>query len=148
MPGKLNQQMLNRLLRGGHGHIWFNNMEFATVQKVEVKMTGDFETIQVCGDFADYSLYNGWNGSGTLEYLKMDSAISKLIVDAFKSGDMPECEMVVLLENTATGKRERCRIGVITFTEATIIAFEKKSIITDSVPFNFADFEYMETIEY
>lgn len=144
----LTTQAVNRLLRGQHGHIWFNGKELATVQKCELKMTGDFEDINVCGDPATYSVYNGWSGEGTLEYLKFDSEISKIVVEAFLSGNMPEIEMIVLLENPSTGKRERCRVGTITFTEASIIAFEKKSIITDSVPFKFADFEYLETIVF
>lgn len=144
----LTTQAVNRLLRGQHGHIWFNGKELATVQKMEVKMAGDFEEINVCGDPATYSVYNGWSGEGTLEYLKFDSEISKLVAEAFLSGEMPDVEIIVLLENPATGKRERCRIGTVTFTEAAVIAFEKQSIITDSVPFKFADFEYLETIEF
>ena len=148
MIKKLNQQALNRLLRGSHGTVWLNGKEMITTQKIELKMAGDFETVQVCGDNTDYSLYNGWNGSGTLEYLKYDSEVSKLIVEAFVSGVMPEIEMICLLENPATGKRERCRVSDITFTEATVLAFEKKAFINDSVPFNFSSFEYLENSEY
>lgn len=124
----LTTQAVNRLLRGQHGHVWFRGKELATVQKVEMKMTGDFEDINVCGDPATYSVYNGWTGEGTLEYLKFDSEISKIVVEAFLSGDMPEIEMIVLLENPSTGKRERCRVGTITFTEANVIAFEKNPL--------------------
>lgn len=144
----LTQQALNRVLRGAHGHVWFNGKELATAQKIELKMTGDFEDINVCGDPATYSLYNGWAGEGTLEYLKFDSAITRLIVDAYLSGEMPDVEIITLMENPATGKRERCRIGTVTLTEAAVAAFEKKSMVTDSVPFKFADFEYLETIAY
>ncbi len=144
----LTQKAINRLLRGQHAHVWFNGKELATVQKCEAKMEGDFEDIDVCGDPATYSVYNGWKGSGTLEYLKFDSEIAKLVVESFLSGEMPECEIITLLENESTGKRERCRIGMVTFTEATILAFEKKALITESVPFKFSDFEYLETIEF
>ena len=144
----LTQKAINRLLRGQHAHIWFNGKELATVQKVEAKMEGNFEDINVCGDPATYSVYNGWSGSGTLEYLKFDTEIMKLVAQSFVSGEMPECEMVTLLENESTGKRERCRLGLVTFTEATILSFEKQTIITESVPFKFSDFEYLETIEF
>lgn len=144
----LTQKVINKLLRGQHGHIWFNGKELATVQKCEAKMEGDFEDINVCGDPATYSVYNGWSGSGTLEYLKFDTEIMKLVVESFLSGEMPECQIITLLENESTGRRERCRIGIVTFTEATILAFEKKALITESVPFKFADFEYLETIEF
>lgn len=144
----LTQQAVNRMLRGQHGHVWFNGQELATVQKFEAKMTGDFEDVNVCGDPATYEIYNGWSGEGTLEFLKFDSAVTRLIVESFLSGELPECEIIGLLENPATGKRERCRIGMVTFTEAMVMSFEKKSTITSSVPFKFADFEYLETIEF
>lgn len=145
---KLSSAMLNRILKGGHAQIWFNGQELSTAQKFELKMSGDIETLQFIGSMADYSIYNGWSGSGTLERLKTDSSIVKLIVDAFLSGVMPECEMLCLLENPSTGKRERCKVGIITFTEATIMALDKKSNINESIPFNFSDFEFLETIEY
>lgn len=144
----LTTEAVNKLLRGQHGHIWLNGKELATVQKFEIKMTGDFEEINVCGDPATYSVYNGWSGEGTLEYLKFDSEISKIVVESFLSGKIPEIEIIALLENPSTGKRERCRIGTITITEAKVLSFEKKAGIVDSVPFKFADFEYLETIEF
>ena len=55
-------------------------------------------------------------------------------------------EIIALLENPSTGKRERCRVGLVTFTEASIATFEKKSIITESIPYKFSDFEFLETI--
>lgn len=144
----LTQKAVNRLLRGQDAHIWFNGRKLATVQKCEAKMEGNFEDINVCGDPATYAVYNGWSGSGTLEYLKFDSEIMQMVTTAFLSGVMPECEIITLLENESTGKRERCRIGIVTFTEATILSFEKTALITESIPFKFADFEYLETIEF
>ena len=111
-------------------------------------MTGDFEDVNVCGDPATYSIYNGWSGEGTLEYLKVDTEIAHEIVQAMLSGDFPECEIITLLENPSTGKRERCRIGMVTFTEVNIANFEKKSIITESIPYKFSDFEFLEVITY
>ena len=143
---KLSSAMLNRILKGGHAQIWFNGQELSTAQKFELKMSGDIETLQFIGSMADYSIYNGWSGSGTLERLKIDSSIVKLIVDAFMSGVMPECEMVVLVDNPSTGQRERCRVGTITFTEATIMTLDKRANISESIPFNYSDFEYLETI--
>ena len=102
----LTQKVINKLLRGQHGHIWFNGKELATVQKCEAKMEGDFEDINVCGDPATYSVYNGWSGSGTLEYLKFDTEITKLVTEAFLSGEMPECQIITLLENENTGKED------------------------------------------
>lgn len=145
---KLSSAMLNRILKGGQAQIWFNGKELSTAQKLELKMSGNVETIEVIGSMSDYSIYNGWSGSGTLEQLKTDSSIVKLIVEAFISGVMPECEMLTLLDNPSTGKRERCRVGIITFTEATIMALDKRANISESIPFNFSDFEFLETIEY
>ena len=143
---KLPAAILNKILKGGNAQLWFNGLELMTAQKLELKMSGNVETIEVIGSMSDYSIYNGWSGTGTLERLKIDSSIAKLIVEAFMSGVMPECEMVVLVDNPSTGQRERCRIGTITFTEATIMALDKRANISESIPFNYSDFEYLETI--
>lgn len=143
---KLPAAILNKILKGGNAQLWFNGLELMTAQKLELKMSGNVETIEVIGSMSDYSIYNGWSGTGTLERLKIDSSIAKLIVEAFMSGVMPECEMVVLVDNPSTGQRERCRVGTITFTEATIMTLDKRANITESIPFNYSDFEYLETI--
>ena len=143
---KLPAAILNKILKGGNAQLWFNGLELMTAQKFELKMSGNVETIEVIGSMSDYSIYNGWSGTGTLERLKIDSSIVKMIVEAFMSGVMPECEMVVLVDNPSTGQRERCRVGTITFTEATIMTLDKRANISESIPFNYSDFEYLETI--
>lgn len=138
----------NKLLRGAGGTAWFNGKQLATLQKIELKMTGDFEDVNVCGDPATYAVYNGWSGDGSIEWLKVDSDVAMLISEAYASGVMPEISVVTLLENASTGKRERCRVSDIVVTEIMLAAFEKKATVSESVPIKFADFEYLETIEY
>lgn len=138
----------NKLLRGSHGTAWFNGKQLATLQKCELKMAGDFEDVNVCGDPATYSLYNGWSGDGTLEWLKVDSDVVRLVTEAYVSGIMPEISVITLLENPLTGKRERCKVSEVVVTEVLLASFEKKALVTESVPIKFADFEYLETIEY
>lgn len=146
MGNKLSSAVLNNILKGSNAQVWFNGQELLTAQKLELKMTANTETIEAIGDGAEHTTLNGWAGSGTMERLKVDSSIVKLIVEAIMSGVIPECEMMCLITNPSTGKRERCRVGSLVFTEVTILALENRANISESFPFNFSDFQFLETI--
>lgn len=137
-----------RVLRGSGGHTWVNGKELGNVTKLETKMAGDYEDVNVCGDQTTYAVYNGWSGTGTLEMLHVDSELCKQIVEGFLSGDMPEIVIISMLENKKTGKRERCRYSGITFDEVSPTSFEKKAIANEALPFKFTDFQFLETIQY
>ena len=121
---------VNKILTGSGGNVWFNGRKLATVQKVEAKMTGKFEEVEVCGDEETYQRYNGWSGTGTLTLLKVDSEISKLVSDGYISGIMPQIKIITSLQNKATKKAERGAFVGITVDEIIVAAFYKKTKTT------------------
>ena len=127
-----------RILTGTDGHVWWNGRLIATLTKIEVKMSGDFESISVCGDPADYQLFNGWNGSGSLTYYKEDSAIIDEMIDAYVSGDLPDIQIVTALTNPKTKASARYQISGVAVTEILVTSFESKKQVEDEVPFNFS----------
>lgn len=141
-----NRLNVNEILNGSGGDVWINGKLLITVQSIEIKMTGDFEEINVCGEEHTYKKYNGWSGEGTLSIFKTSSEFSKMIADSFTSGIMPEIKIITALKNKATNGTERCAITGITFSETTPVKFEKKANIEEELPFSFTNFEYLEEI--
>lgn len=134
------------VLHGNGGMVWFIGKKLATLQSAELKVTGDFEDFNVCGDPATYSVYNGFSGDGTLTYLKVDSDVLKLLVAAYKSGEMPDLTVVTRLTQKGTNKSERVSVSGVTVTEFMLAKFEKKSKVEEEIPIKFSDFEVLDTI--
>lgn len=134
------------ILHGNGGTAYFSGKRLVTLQKCELKVTGDFEEVNVCDDPATYSIYNGYSGEGSLTYFKVDSEILKMMAKAFKSGIMPELSLVTRLHQPSTGQSERISVSGITVTEFMLANFEKKSKIEEEMPFKFSNFEVLEAI--
>ena len=109
-------------------------------------MTGDFEDINVCGDPATYSVYNGYSGEGTLTVLKIDSDVLKELAEAYNSGEMPEIAVITSLTQKGTNKVERVSYSDIVVTEFMLANFEKKTKVEEEIPFKFGNFQVLETI--
>lgn len=135
-----------RVLHGIGGAAWFNGEKLATLQSVEMKITGDFEDVNVCDDPANYTIYNGWTGEGTLTYFKVNSKILSMVAKAFKSGEMPDITITTRLSQKGTNKSERVTVSGVVITEVMLAKFEKKSKVEEEVPFKFSDFDIPETI--
>ena len=93
----------NRVLHSNQGNMWFNGKRLSTLQRVEAKVTGDFEDVNNCGDPATYRIYNGYSGEGSFTVLKIDSDVLKLMADAFKTGEMPTMTIIRSLRRFKEG---------------------------------------------
>lgn len=137
---------VNKILRGNSGNVWFNGQLLATVKKIEAKVKGNFEDDSFCGDNADYSIYSGWSGEGTLTMQKIDSTLWETMAKAYKSGIMPDIKIITALTDNSTGQSERASIEQITITEFNLVNFEAKKIVEESFPFKFSNYEVLEAI--
>lgn len=136
----------NRVLVGTNGYVWLNGELLANIKKVEIKVSGSFEEVSVCGFYGTHAVYTGWTGEGTLTLQKVNSTQAKLIGDAYKSGVMPELKIITKLTDQETKKSERMSISDVVFTEFNIANFESKGLIEEAIPFKFSDYEILETI--
>lgn len=141
-----NANVANKILKGNSGNAWVNGQLLSNLSKIEAKITGDFEDVNFCGDNSTYSVYNGWNGEGTVTLKKIDSYVWKIIADAYKSGIMPDITIISKLEDKATGKAERVALKGVVFTELTLVGFEAKAMIEEEFAFKFSDYEVLETL--
>lgn len=136
----------NRILSGSNGNVWLNGKLLAQVKSIEAKITGNYEEVNVVGDYATHHVFTGWNGEGTLSMKKIDSTVLSLMKSAFKNGEMPEIKIITQLEDKTTGKSERAAISNVVITEFMLAKFEGKAIVEEEVPFKFSDYEVLETI--
>jgi hypothetical protein len=136
----------NKALSGSEGQVWLNGELLGEVKSIELKVTGSFEEISICGDYATYQRYTGWSGEGTLKLQKVYSRGSKLLANAYKTGIMPDIKIVTKLTDKSTGKSERVSVEDVTITEFMLTNFENKSLIEEELPLKFAKYNPIESI--
>jgi hypothetical protein len=137
---------VNKILKGNSGNVWLNGKLMATLKNIELKVTGNFEDVNFCGDNATHSLYTGWNGEGSMSWGKTDSTVIKLLADGYKTGNLPEIKIITKLTDQATGKSERAAVRNVVITEFFLAKFESKTPIDEEIPLKFSDYEVLETI--
>ncbi|MFA5527654.1 MAG: phage tail tube protein [Peptostreptococcales bacterium] len=136
----------NRILTGNSGNVWINGKLLTTIKSIELKVTGNFEDVNICGDNATYNRFLGWSGEGTCTWGKVDSTVLKLLADSYKTGDMPEIKIISKLTDKTTKKSERAAVSEVVFTEFFLTKFEAKTMVDEEIPLKFSDYEVLETI--
>lgn len=137
---------VNRVLTGSSGNVWVNGKLLSQLKSIELKVTGNFEDLNFCGDNSTYSRYTGFNGEGTMTLQKIDSTVLELIGDAYISGIMPDIKIITKLTDKATGKSERVAVSDVTITEFMLAKFEAKALIEEELPLKFSNYDVLETI--
>ncbi|KEZ85549.1 terminase [Clostridium sulfidigenes] len=137
---------VNRVLTGSSGNVWVNGKLLSQLKSIELKVTGNFEDLNFCGDNSTYSRYTGFTGEGTMTLQKIDSTILELIGDAYISGVMPDIKIITKLTDKSTGKSERVAVSDVTITEFMLAKFEAKALIEEELPLKFSKYDVLETI--
>jgi len=142
-----NKMETNRVLRGNFGKVWVNNEEWMNVKSFEAKVSAEYEDVNIPGNFGMHKRYVGFSGEGTLVTTKIDSRVSKLVAKGFRDGNIPNIKIVASLADPTGYGAERVEILEVTINELMVMQYENKKIIEEEVPFNFADYNYIDKID-
>lgn len=135
-----------RTLTGNNGEVWFNGKRAITLKSIELKVTGNFEEVNFCGDNATHNAYTGYSGEGTMVALKADSTVLNLMAEAYKTGNMPDIKITTKLMDKTTQKSERVSIDEVVITEFMLAKFEAKTLVEEEIPLKFAKYNVIETL--
>lgn len=139
--------VVNKIVRGTFGRLWVNGRHMANVKEFEAKITANYETVQVNGNFTDQYRYIGNAIAGTILLHKTDSYFTKLLAEAFESGVMPSVTIDARLADLDSNGSERIALYDVVFDELTILKFTNGGIGEESVPFKAGAFKVLDTIE-
>ena len=142
----MNKMKANKQINGTFGSVWVNNEKWLDVESFEAKVALNFEDVNMPEDLATHKKYTGWSGEGSLTVKKVYSRGAKLLGAAAKTGKMPEITIVGKLADPDAFGAERVSIEEVTFNEFTLLAFEQKTLATEELPFNFADYNLLNLI--
>ena len=66
--------------------------------------------------------------------------------EAAKTGVIPDIELIGKLADPDAYGSERVSISEVTFNSMTLMKFEKKTKMEEELPFNFADYDFLDKI--
>ncbi|MCM3411462.1 phage tail tube protein [Metabacillus litoralis] len=136
----------NRQINGTFGSVWVNGEKWLDVDSFEAKVTVSFEDVNMAEDLATHKKMTGWAGEGSMTVKKVYSRGSGLMANAVKTGQVPDISLVGKLADPDAFGSERVAINEVTFNEFMLMKFEQKTLGTEELPFNFADFDPIDLI--
>ncbi len=137
----------NKFLKGTGGEVFLNNTLLLEINKVSIKMTGQFEDFAPVKDYCTHHVYVGYDGQGTIEGARIDTGIDADLINAYQKGYTPDLKIYANLTDPNTGKTERYMITGVQFTEITPVEWEAKKLVTRSMPFTFTGITVLSTID-
>lgn len=137
----------NRVLSGSDGKAWINNELLGDLKSIELKITGKFEDVEVCGDYSTYQKYTGWSGEGSIKFQKTYSRGLNLLKNSFKTGVFPDIVIVSSLKDKQTGQSERIQVSDVVFSELSLAKFDAKALVEEELPLKFSDYQVLDTID-
>lgn len=136
----------NRQINGTFGAVWVNGEKWLDIESFEAKVTLNFEDVNMAEDLATHKKLTGWSGEGSMTVKKVYSRGAALMASATKSGQVPDINIVGKLADPDAFGAERVSISEVTFNEFMLLKFEQKALGTEDLPFNFADYDLIDSI--
>ena len=134
-----------KFLHGSSGNVWFGGELLGNLKKIDVKVKGQFEDVNVAGDYATYSQYTGFSIEGSITLQKVDSMVLYKYKDAYQTGNIPPLNIVSRLTDS-TGNSERTSLSGVVITEMSLINFEAKALCEEEIPIKASNYQILETL--
>lgn len=134
------------VLHGSCSAVYINGVLDKLATKIEIKVTGDFEDANFCGDLATYPIYNGYSIEGTITDKKSDSALEVAIAEGYRTGVMPDIVLITELTSKKNKTAERWSVSGVVFTSVALANIEAKKPVDRELPFKAVKFKNLEAI--
>lgn len=135
------------LFNGTHGAVWvtLDNQEFkiGEMKTFSAKQTNTYEDVDVSEVFAKQRKLVGVELAGEFTKFKTDSNFIN-IAERNKNGETVEISIIGKAYNPETQIVQRIKLEGVTFDEVSLIDLEQKKLTEESLPFNFADYSWLE----
>ncbi|WP_413362233.1 phage tail tube protein [Lysinibacillus sp. 3P01SB] len=136
----------NRVINGTHGAVWVNGEKWLDLESIELKVTLEYEDVYFSEDTGKHRKFMGWVGEGSIVTKKVYSRGTSLLAKAVKTGIMPEVTVTTKLSDPASYGTERTTVSGVTFNEFLLAKMEQRTLLQEELPFEFTDFDILESI--
>lgn len=136
----------NKTINGTFGSVWINGEKWQDIESLELKVTLEYEDINLSEDLATHKKLIGWSGEGSLSVKRVYSRGANLLAASVKKGVIPDITIVSKLADPDSYGTERVTVSEVAFADFLLTAFEQKTTGKEDLSFSFADFDLLETI--
>lgn len=136
-----------RVFSGTFGELWIDDEYLASLKKFSAKVTLGLGDVVKPRDLWKHAKLLELEGSGEVVVQSFKSTGKNIMIKKLKEGKMPVVKMLGKLDDPDSTGAERIVIKNCVFTEMTLFDFEHGSIVEESLPFRFSDFEAIDLVE-
>lgn len=136
----------NRILNGTEGKVYIDGEPVYNVDRIDVKVSIDYDDINLNGEYVTQHRYMGASISGTVSLHKFDSYLVELYAQHIARGTIPPVRIDVALYDPQTQQRQIVALYDVQFEEVDLGSFTNKELLTEDMPFNAGSFEVLEVI--
>lgn len=135
-----------RVINGTYGSIWVDSEKVNECYGLKATVEIKREQVKVCGDLWEHNKMVGASGKGSIKMNRVSTRFIRTIFDIIETGCDAVFEIQSMLEDPDAKSRETVVLKNVTFDELSMQDWEAGTPGTYEVPFSFAGFEYLDSI--
>ncbi|MBC2579693.1 phage tail tube protein [Clostridium sp. DJ247] len=136
-----------RVINGNYGQVWIDGEKISNLTGLEAKVKLTKVDVDFCGELWKKQKVVGIEGTGTLKMHKVDSRMIIKMQDNISKGSQTVCTIIAKLADPDAFGAERVCIKNVCLDELTIMNFEVKKNVEESIPFTFSGYEFLDLIQ-
>ncbi len=136
-----------KVINGTWGEVWIDEDYMAESIGLEAKITLEKTEVNQTRTLTKGYKITGIDCKGTIKLNKVTSYFIKRISENLKNGKTTVCSIISKLEDPDSDGEERILLTGCTFDELTLINWESKKLLEESIPFTFTGWEILGTID-
>ena len=135
-----------RVMNGTWGQIWEDGIETAEVSAFQVKMTKNFDTLNICGQMTEDRKLIGVKITGSVTLSKVYTRGADDVKAALAGHDLRKTLVGKLADPDAYGA-ERIAVYGVSYDEQTLMDWQASKSGSITIPFQATNIEYLDTVE-
>ena len=136
-----------RVINGTFGEVWVDGDYMAEATGVEAKVTLEKTEVNQTGTLAKGYKITGIEGNGTIKLNKVTSYFIEKLSENLKNGKTTTATIISNLNDPDSIGNERIQLSGCVFDELTLVNWESKKIVEESIPFTFTSWDVLDKIE-
>jgi len=134
------------VINGTWGEMWLNGDLMAETIALQAKVTLTKTAVNMCGTLVAGQKVTGMDLKGTMKINKVTSYMIRANSANIKAGKTSEYTIISNLADPQSMGAERIVLKGVMIDELTLIDWEGKKNLEESIPFTFQDWELLDLI--
>ena len=135
-----------RVMSGTFGQVWENGAELVEVSAFQVKLSKNYETLNLCGQMAEDRKLTGVKLTGSMTLHKVYTRGADDVTAAMQGRDLRKTLVGKLADPDAYGA-ERVACYGVSYDEQTVMDWEAAKAGKVTIPFACTGIEFLDKVE-